>query len=145
MTRYSDMWTFDGNGWTQLTPSGGTPGPRYGAQILVDPRTNHLLLFGGLFDTVTPPVPPATSPTEVQSYVDDMWEWDGSAWTQLHPAAVPPARENGRMAYDPTRNEVVMFGGYAGTFLSDLWTYDGSTWAVKIFDPIGNRRRVAGR
>jgi len=32
ISRYDDMWTFDGNGWTQLTPNGGTPGPRYGAQ-----------------------------------------------------------------------------------------------------------------
>jgi len=144
VTRYSDMWSFDGNGWTQINPSGGTPGPRYGTQIVVDPQTNHLLLFGGLFDTVTPAVPPATTPTEVQSYVNDMWEWDGSTWTQLHPATVPPARENGRMAYDPTRNNIVMFGGYAGAFMSDTWTYDGTNWKVQIFDPLGNRRRVAG-
>lgn len=143
LTRYSDMWTFDGNGWTQLTPSTPTPGMRYGAQIMVDPRNNHLLLFGGIRVDSVPPVPPATTPTEVQVYADDMWEWDGSAWTQLHPAAVPPARENGRMAWDPTRNEIVMFGGYAGHFLSDVWTYDGNTWTARIFDPTGPRRRVA--
>src|SRR5438128_5892270 len=92
VTRYSDMWTFDGNGWSKLTPSGGTPGQRYGAQIVIDPATNHLLLFGGLRDDSVPPVPPSTTPTEVQTYVGDMWDWDGSVWTQLHPAAVPPAR-----------------------------------------------------
>lgn len=144
VTRYSDMWTFDGNGWSQLNPNGGTPGPRYGAQVVVDPHSNHLLLFGGLFDTITPAVPPATTPTEVQSYVNDMWEWDGSVWTQLHPPQVPSPRENGRMAFDPTRNEIVLFGGYAGAFFSETWIWDGTTWSIKIFDPLGGRRRVAG-
>ena len=143
VTRYSDMWTFDGNGWTKLTASGGTPGMRYGAQITIDPRTSHVLLFGGLRDDPVPPVPPSTVPGEVQVYADDMWEWDGSAWAQLHPTTVPPARENGRMAFDPTRNEIVMFGGYAGAFFSDVWTYNPTTWKARIFDPIGNRRRVA--
>ncbi len=143
-TRYSDMWTFDGNGWSLLNPTGGTPGQRYGAQAVVDPRSNHVLLFGGLRDDPVPPVPPATKPGEVQVYSNDTWEWDGSTWKQLHPATVPPARENGRMAFDPTRNEVVMFAGYAGAFMSDTWIWDGSDWHVKIFDPLGNRRRVAG-
>ena len=145
ITRYSDMWTFDGTGWTQITPNGGTPGPRYSAQTVIDPHTGHLLLFGGLFDTVTPPVPPAKDPTEVQSYVNDMWEWDGSTWTQLHPPTVPSARENGRMAYDPTRDQIVLFGGYGGTFLSDTWAFDGTKWNVLQFDPLSGRRRVTGR
>src|SRR5581483_4311008 len=145
ITRYSDMWTFDGTGWTQLTPNGGTPGPRYGAQTVVDPHTNHVLLFGGMFDTVTPPVPPAKDPTEVQSYVGDMWEWDGSAWTQLHQDTIPPARDNGRMVYDPSRDQIVLFGGYAGAYFADTWAWDGKDWKVLIFDPLGNRRHVAGR
>jgi len=139
------MWTFDGTGWTQITPSGGTPGPRYGAQTVIDPHTNHLLLFGGLFDTITPPVPPAKDPTEVQSYVNDMWDWDGSKWTQLHPPTIPSARENGRMAYDPTRDQIVLFGGYGGTFLSDTWAWDGTKWNILQFDPLSGRRRVTGR
>ncbi len=142
VTRYSDMWAFDGNGWTQITPSGGTPGMRYGAQTAVDPRSNHVLLFGGLRLDTVPPVAPSTTPTSVQVYAGDMWEWDGSAWTQLHPVLSPPARENGRIAFDPTRNEMVMFGGYSGYFLSDVWTYNPNTWQLRIFDPAGARRRV---
>lgn len=142
ITRYSDMWTFDGNGWTELKPASGTPGTRYGAQIVVDPRTNHLLLFGGLRTDSVPPVPPSTAATEVQAYTDDMWDWDGTAWTKMQPVSVPPARENGRIAFDPTRNEIVLFGGYAGYFFSDVWSYNPPAWQVKIFDPLGNRRRV---
>jgi hypothetical protein len=142
VTRYDDMWTFDGNGWTQLKPASGTPGMRYGAQTAIDPRSNHVLLFGGLRVDTTPPVPPSTTPTQVQVYANDMWDWDGSAWAQVHPATVPPARENGRIAFDPTRNEMVMFGGYAGQFFSDLWAYNPTNWQVRILDPIGERRRV---
>jgi hypothetical protein len=100
-------------------------------------------LFGGLRVDIVPPTPPATEPTQVQIYADDMWEWDGTAWKQVNPSLVPPARENGRMAYDPTRDEIVMFGGYAGHFLSDVWTYNPTTWKPRIFDPTGTRRRVA--
>jgi hypothetical protein len=145
VTRYSDMWTFDGNGWSLLNPTGGTPGMRYGAQAAVDPRSNHVVLFGGLRVDSIPPVPPSKTPTLVQVYADDQWEWDGSVWTQLHPQSVPPARENGRLAFDPTRNEMVMFGGYSGHFLSDLWSYNPVNWQVRILDPIGPRRRVGGR
>jgi len=74
-----------------------------------------------------------------------MWEWDGSTWKSISPALVPPARENARIAYDPTRDNFVMFGGYAGAFLSDTWTWDGSKWDIVIFDPLGGRRRVTGR
>lgn len=142
ITRYSDMWTFDGNGWAELKPAGGTPGPRYGAQVTIDPRSNHVLLFGGLRVDDVPPVPPATTPTQVQVYSDDMWEWDGTTWKKLSPTGVPPARENGAMAFDATRNEIILFGGYAGQFFSDMWTYNPTTWNVKIVAPAGGRRRV---
>jgi len=143
VTRYSDMWSFDGSGWTQLKPS-VTPGERYGAQTVVDPHTGHLLLFGGLRADPVPPVPPATKPGEKQTYVNDMWDWDGSKWSLISPAVVPPPRENARMVYDPSRDDIVMFGGYAGAFMSDTWTYNGTNWRIMIFDPLGGRRRVSG-
>jgi hypothetical protein len=143
IARYNDMWTFDGNGWTVLKPSGGTPGMRYGAQTAIDPRSNHVLLFGGLRVDTVPPVPPSTVSDQVQVYANDMWEWNGSAWAQVRTENVPPARENGRIAFDATRNEMVMFAGYAGHFLSDLWSYNPTNWQVRILDPIGPRRRVA--
>jgi hypothetical protein len=138
------MWTFDGSGWAKLTPTGATPGQRYAAQTVIDPHTNHLLLFGGLRDDQTPAVPPSKTPGERQSFADDMWEWDGATWKQIAPANLPPQRENARMAYDPTRDNIVMFGGYNGAFLSDTWTWNGSTWNIVIFDPLGGRRRVTG-
>ena len=143
VTRYSDMWSFDGSGWTQLKPA-ATPGQRYGAQTVVDPHTGHVLLFGGLIDNPVPATPPSTTPGEKQTYVNDTWEWDGTTWKLLSPSTSPSPRENGRMAYDPSRDNLVLFGGYGGSFLADTWTYNNSNWGVMIFDPLGGRRRVTG-
>ncbi|HEX8155077.1 MAG TPA: kelch repeat-containing protein, partial [Thermoanaerobaculia bacterium] len=111
ITRYSDMYSLDSNqGWTKLTPA-STPGARYGAQVTVDPRTNKALLFGGILYQED-----AGGANGRQSYANDMWEWNGTAWTQRALTVAPPARENGVFEYDPSTRRLVMFGGYAGTF-----------------------------
>lgn len=144
ITRYDDMWTFDGNGWSQLKPAGGTPGMRYGAQAAVDPRTNHAILFGGLRVEEIAAVPPSTIPTQIQRYSDDTWEWDGTKWTRLTTDGVPPARENGGLAFDPSLNVMVMYGGWGGHYLSDMWTLTGTTWRARP-ESNGARRRATGR
>lgn len=145
IVRFDDMWAFDGNGWTQLKPSGGTPGMRYGAQVAVDPRTNHTLLFGGLRVDTLPATPPNTVPVQIQVYTDDLWEWDGNAWTRRTTDGTPPARENGGFAYDPGLNVMVLYGGYAGLYLSDMWTLDGNAWRVRGDFGAGGRRRAVSR
>ena len=124
LTRFSDMWSFDGNGWTEIKPVAGTPGARYGAQVAVDPRTSKVELFGGLrLDT--------NGLIQTQVYADDTWEFDGSAWTKIATDGMPDARENGRMDFDYSRNEMVLFGGYAGHYFSDVWTLNGGVWRVR--------------
>jgi len=82
-----------------------------------DAATGNVILFGG----------------NSQGEVADTWVWDGSTWTQQHPATSPPAREDASMAYDAATGNVVLFGGYQerqGGFnvLGDTWVWDGSTW-----------------
>jgi hypothetical protein len=135
VTRYDDMWTFDGTAWTQLKPSGGTPGLRYGAETTVDPRTNKVVLFGGLrVDT-------DAAGLQTQVYADDTWEWDGTAWKKLAPDVVPPARENAGLTFDPIRNELVMFSGFSGTYHADTWGYTNGAWHQRIES--SSRRRSA--
>jgi hypothetical protein len=134
LTRYSDMWSFDGTGWTQLKPD-VTPGMRYGADVAVDPKTNHVILFGGIRVDVD------ANNNQVQVYANDTWDWDGTTWKKLTPAKTPPQRENFGFALDPLRNELVMFGGYSGFYLSDLWTFANGNWS-QVTETL-NRRRAS--
>ena len=83
--------------------------------------------------------------TEVQVYVDDFWQWDGRNWTQVTYSRVPYARENGGLAWDPSTQMMVIFGGYAGQqYLSDLWTLTPDRgWQPQITNVV--RRRSTGR
>jgi hypothetical protein len=146
VTRFRDMWSFDGNGWTEIKPA-TMPPARNGAQVVVDPRSGNVLLFGGLrADTVEVPGTGNNPPTqtEIQVYADDFWEWDGTNWKQVTYPRVPYARENGGMAFDPSTQTMVIFGGYAGQqYLSDLWTLTDSGWQPYITNIV--KRRPTGR
>jgi murein tripeptide amidase MpaA len=76
-------------------------------------------------------------------YKDDTWEWDGAAWREITTQSAPFARENGAFEFDPGRNELVLFGGYAGRFHSDVWVLEGNTWTPRSQGP--PQRRRAGR
>lgn len=140
VTRFDDMWSFDGNGWTKLTVT-TTPGPRLGAQVAVNPDTNKTILIGGLR------AEKVDETTTKQWYDNDTWEWDGATWKQIVTATRPDVRENGMMAWDPARRELVLFGGFAGGFyLSDVWTWDAvhSNWEP-IVTSLGRRRSSGGQ
>ena len=139
--RYSDMWSFTGSGWTKLNVT-ATPGARLGPQYAVDPASGKLLLFGGLKSELTDPEKEAS---RVQYYDNETWQWDGGAnsWTRLAPATTPFARENGRMAFDPSTNRLMLFGGYAGHYYSDVWYWTGSNWEP-LPESTGGRRRATG-
>ncbi|HEX9983331.1 MAG TPA: hypothetical protein VGF69_08705 [Thermoanaerobaculia bacterium] len=122
IVRYDDMWSFSGTGWTKMTPS-STPGQRYGAQITVDPRTNTTILFGGILYTEN------AEKKGLQVYSDETWEWNGTTWTKLTTTGKPLARENAQFAFDPSTNQIVMYAGWTGYYLSDTWKLaQNRTW-----------------
>jgi len=132
LTRFDDMWSFDGTGWTQIKPT-ATPGMRYGAEVGVDPATGHAIVFGGIrVDT-------DANNNQVQVYANDTWDWDGTAWKKITSTLTPPARENGGFAVDPIRNQLVMFGGYSGFYHSDLWNYANGQWS-QVIEVLSRRR-----
>jgi hypothetical protein len=58
----------------------------------------------------------------------DTWQWDGENWTQLDDIG-PPARFGGAMAYDATRDRVVLFAGTDDTAIfGDTWEWNGEDW-----------------
>jgi hypothetical protein len=60
------------------------------------------------------------------------WIWNGSVWTQLHPAHEPSIRSLVAIAYDPATKQVVLFGGLSSlgntNMLNDTWVWDGTDW-----------------
>ncbi len=97
------------------------------AAMVYDPVRQRVLLFGG------------TAGTGVLEPLADTWEWDGTSWTQLFPAASPPARYGHTMVYDTQNKRMLLFGGIGvGGQLAapDLWAWDGNTWAR--LTPTGN-------
>jgi hypothetical protein len=113
---YGGTWVDQDGAWVKETPA-QSPTPRTGAALVYDAATGQLLLFGGSSKIGT-----------AGGYFGDTWVWDGSTWTQLHPATSPPARHNADMIYDAADEDVVLFGGYGGHYLGDTWVWDGTTW-----------------
>ncbi len=116
----------------------GTPGPppaRTGAALAYDPVDHVTLMFGGMAAGGT--------------VLADTWTWDGSAWSEQHPATAPSARAGAAMAWDADRGRMVLFGGMqtggpqiaiacapgsvcppirSTAPLEDTWTWDVSGW-----------------
>jgi hypothetical protein len=115
---YGDTWTFNGSSWTLKSvgdPAGqSAPLARSGAGMTYDPAIGGLILFGGNLE-------------QNNTYANDTWNWDGNAWTQLHPPSSPSGREQFGFAYDSIHQQMVLFGGGSSpsrlAFKSDTWTF----------------------
>jgi hypothetical protein len=93
---------------------------------------NKVVLFGGATTD-----PSTGNPTSI---LGDTWSWDGTTWTEEHPATSPPARESAAMAR--LGDTLVLFGGADanGALLGDTWTWDGVTWTQHTMTPAPSAR-----
>ena len=118
-----DLWEWDGREWHAISATG--PAPRTFPAMAYDRHRRRLMLFGGnrvLFGTEN----------LKDTFLDDMWEWDGGHWQALKVAG-PPSRAEAVMIYDTARRCLVLFGGYRvvdgkRTRLGDTWEWDGASW-----------------
>lgn len=120
---FDETWTWASSSWRRHQPQSVPPGRSFAAMAW-DPNKQGVLLFGGMGSGTT--------------LLNDTWLWDGRDWTQLavgqHLAGAGPSpRHWARMATDPLRGRVVMFGGClvpaaAGSTAGDTWEWDGQTW-----------------
>jgi hypothetical protein len=112
----ADTWVWDGANWTQVFPQASPPG-RFGASMVYDATREQIVLFGGVNDTQF----------GASNFLNDMWVWNGSNWSQASPFDIPSARGFYGMAYDAEHEDVVLFGGSnEQTYLSDTWLYGSS-------------------
>jgi ell wall binding domain 2 (CWB2) len=127
----NSTWVWDGAAWTN-PPGGKGPSGRLQPTLVYDGATRDVLMFGGS--------PSDNCGVQPPTYLDDTWAWNGSRWTQLHPATSPPAGAGACAAYDAATGQVVLFGdgtGVNGGRVGDpnTWTWDGTTWTPHLLTP----------
>jgi hypothetical protein len=113
----ADTWEWDGNAWVESTPA-TSPAARYANAMAYDGERGRAVLFGGGGET---------SPY----LLADTWEWNGATWVDRTPATSPPPRSYHALAYDSSRERLVLFGGvrsYVPDSLADTWEWNGSAW-----------------
>ncbi len=114
-----DTWEWDGTRWLAMQASSRPPA-RVDCASAFDAARGQTVIFGG------------SSTASVTALIHDMWGWDGTSWTQLRPASLPPARNNPAMVWDTWRERVVLFGGGQATgLITDVWEWDGS-WVLRL-------------
>jgi hypothetical protein len=118
------MWELIASGWTKLCGP-CTPGKRYLHAMAYDRARDRIVLYGGL----------ATS--------GDLWEWDGTTWSQPSVTISRNAVSYAQMAYDDARATIVLIGGKGTTTTDDeIEEYDGTT--VMHPAPTGGPVNVGG-
>jgi hypothetical protein len=116
----SVTWTWNGSDSSLLQPPQSPPA-RWLESIFFDEYAGHVVLFGGCTDLAC------------RQKLDDMWQWDGETWMELHPTTMPTGRSGAVMAYLPQTSQVIMFGGFdpAG-FRGETWIWNGTDWNQRM-------------
>ena len=120
-----ELWQLDPDTavFTNRTPPQNTPSATSGFAMAFCPATGKTYVFGG--SSGQSPFP----------LLDELWEWDGSSWSQIKSDVRPSAREYAAMAYDPVRKSLILYGGDNNldantgqvTVLEDTWEWNSST------------------
>ena len=136
----NETWEWDGQVWIKRNPANRPP-PMAQFGMVYDSTRGRTVVFGGY---------KFQAPTYGNAVMtNDLWEWDGTDWTQIVSTTGPPsARTQVSMCHDSVRGEVLMIGG--GAFnpnpgdsraaVNALWAWNGTQWSVRtsLPTPAGN-------
>ncbi|MEM7201654.1 MAG: hypothetical protein AAF628_15405 [Planctomycetota bacterium] len=143
VAQLGDTWEWDGTNWVQRTPA-HSPGTRDNHRMAYDATRQRTVLFGGIRTRpgLSRPLPAVT------------FEWDGTDWNRVPPAALGP-RHGMASAYDALRDRVIWFGGdnRATPLFDDTWEWtpgglrqlqparrpSGRCRAAMAYDPVRDR------
>ncbi len=121
-----ETWEWDGTDWSKRTPA-TSPYGITGLVMAYDSGRGRVVLLGGV-----------QSGYECWDLRSETWEWDGTTWAPQGSLPGIWLRDGTAMAYDSSRNRMVLFGGYVtmacfgSQYVSDTWEWDGSTWRQQI-------------
>ena len=124
------LYSIQGDEWRQATTVLSPPA-RAAAVMTYDPQRQRVVLHAGTMNPTT--------------FLNDVWEWDGVAWSAKTPPAGPPPRAVGSSTYHPGVGMLVMNGYYTDAnndviLTSDLWSWDGSVWTDRVtVSPVASR------
>lgn len=114
--RFDDTWAFDlaANSWRNLSPSGARPLRRCLHHAVYAAASGQMYLYGGCASGFGP------------CPLDDLWSFDlgTNQWTARTSALKPSARQHYGMAFDASRERLVLFGGNGASPLNDTWEYE---------------------
>ena len=137
-----DTWLYDGKGWKQHRGAGPSPRSHFG--LTYDGARGQVVLFGGRT---------RRSRGNRHGYLGDTWVFDERGWREVR-ARSPSPRRNHALAYDPERQRVVLFGGFAlkrdaagrmsSPHVAETWEWDGSGWTQRKLARKPSPRRVPG-
>jgi MYXO-CTERM domain-containing protein len=110
----NDTWEWTGATWAQVctgTCQSSGPSVRTHHSMAYDSARSKTVLFGGADSN--------------GNSLDDVWEWNGTAWTNTEPnsATSPGARYDAAFAFDTTNRECVLFSGNTAASTTDTWVY----------------------
>lgn len=124
----SGTWEWNGAVWRRAAATASPP-LRSHAAMAYDSGRGRMVLFGGTQE-------PCAS---VCPGLGDIWEYDGTSWTQRSSGASPPPMAEPSMAYDPVRARTVLTGD------GRTWEWDGAAWSDRGAGPLGAMTFDAGR
>lgn len=139
----ADTWVWAGGSWVlaapaqlsgcDLGPQTQAPCPSSGHSMAYDGH-GHVIMVGG--DYIY-----QDSFRNISRPVRETWSWDGTSWTYLGNG---PESGHGSIAYNPTIDQVVLFGGGVSDFSTSDSTYIWNRSALR-WDPASPGRRPQAR
>jgi hypothetical protein len=131
--------TFNGTAWEQPYQLGLEPTPRMNPNAAWDPVRKEVIMFGGNPWDVYCDCDGCYSEI-LQPPFTDTWAWNGASWRKLDGGIVPGADagftnvQNMAMGYDPSQQQMLLFGGQRLSFpfglSNNLWALrSDETWA----------------
>jgi N-acetylneuraminic acid mutarotase len=116
-----ELLAYDANSDTWInTNASVAPFGHVGARMAYDSESDRIILFGGVS------LQTGDLFNETRSY-----DFNTNTGTKMNPEVSPPARNYHAMAYHPTIDRVVIFGGdvdtFSETYGNDTWEYDYNT------------------